>query len=100
MIPRHTISYLTSWKSKAERKPLVIRGARQVGKTTLVKSFAETYDQFLYFNIDLAEDRSIFEPSYLNMFWTRETSSDAEVDFLIEYLNMFSARRSQIRQSR
>ena len=61
MIPRHAISHLNSWKSKTERKPLVIRGARQVGKTTLVKSFAETYDQFLYFNLDLEEDRLIFD---------------------------------------
>ncbi|MBW2734775.1 MAG: ATP-binding protein [Deltaproteobacteria bacterium] len=33
--------YLTEWMAKSPRKPLVIRGARQVGKSTLVRRFAE-----------------------------------------------------------
>jgi hypothetical protein len=40
---RHAINDLKYWKDKANRKPLVIRGARQVGKTYLVRIFAETY---------------------------------------------------------
>lgn len=34
-------TYLTTWFEKTHRKPLVIRGARQVGKSTLVRQFAE-----------------------------------------------------------
>ena len=37
---RIALNYLRDWARKDERKPLVLRGARQVGKTTLVKMFA------------------------------------------------------------
>ena len=37
MFERIAIRYLRSWATKEERKPLVLRGARQVGKTTLVE---------------------------------------------------------------
>ena len=43
------------------RKPLVIRGARQVGKTTLVNQFAAQYEQYIYLNLELLEDREPFE---------------------------------------
>jgi len=43
------------------RKPLVIRGARQVGKTTLVNQFAAQYDQYIYLNLELSEDKEPFE---------------------------------------
>ena len=36
MINRKALGYLREWKSRATRKPLVVRGARQVGKTSLV----------------------------------------------------------------
>lgn len=38
---RFTEDQLTSWLQKPRRKPLIIRGARQVGKSTLVRNFAE-----------------------------------------------------------
>lgn len=41
MIKRHAESYLKQWYRKKNRKPLVIRGARQVGKSTLVREFAK-----------------------------------------------------------
>jgi hypothetical protein len=40
---------------------LVIRGARQVGKTTLVKEFAKEFDEFVMLNLERAEDKRIFE---------------------------------------
>ena len=43
------------------RKPLVIRGARQVGKTTLVNQFAKQYEQYIYVNLELSEDKQPFE---------------------------------------
>lgn len=36
---RRELTYLTNWVSNPMRKPIVIRGARQVGKTTLVQRF-------------------------------------------------------------
>jgi predicted AAA+ superfamily ATPase len=41
MMKRRYDAYLTTWFEKTRRKPLVIRGARQVGKSTLVRQFAE-----------------------------------------------------------
>jgi len=41
MIIRGAIDALKSWYSREHRKPLLIRGARQVGKTTLVRMFSE-----------------------------------------------------------
>ena len=44
---------LYDWKEKSTRKPLIIRGARQVGKTWLMKEFAATaYKQFAYINFE------------------------------------------------
>ena len=52
---------LKKWKSSANRKPLVLRGARQVGKTTAVKRFAAEFETFIYLNMDVAGDRQLFE---------------------------------------
>ncbi|MEA2061902.1 MAG: AAA family ATPase, partial [Thermodesulfobacteriota bacterium] len=41
MIIRDAVEALKSWYSREQRKPLLIRGARQVGKTTLVRMFSE-----------------------------------------------------------
>ena len=40
MLKRREIAYLEEWAARQSRKPLVIRGARQVGKSTLVREFA------------------------------------------------------------
>lgn len=42
------------------RKPLIIRGARQVGKSTLVREFAKEFDLFLELNLEKEEDRKLF----------------------------------------
>lgn len=54
---------LKIWKSRSDRKPLILKGARQVGKTWLMKEFGRTnYDNFAYFNFDEEESlSSIFE---------------------------------------
>ncbi len=44
---------LLPWKEKKRRKPLLIHGARQVGKTTLLKQFGQTsFQSFHYFNFE------------------------------------------------
>lgn len=60
---RKAIHDLTSWKANAERKPLVLKGARQVGKTWLMKEFGKTqYKNYVYFNFDEEDElKSIFE---------------------------------------
>lgn len=50
---REAIKQLYAWKAKQDRKPLIIRGARQVGKTWLMKEFAqEAYAQYVYINFE------------------------------------------------
>ncbi len=50
---RTILDKLTQWKSKSNRKPLIIQGARQVGKTWAMKHFGEqTFEQVAYINFD------------------------------------------------
>jgi len=44
-----------------DRKPLILRGARQVGKTVAVKMFADRFDKFIYLNLDLPADANLFQ---------------------------------------
>ena len=58
---RHVYSVLVSWKANLKRKPLLLRGARQVGKTTLVKQFATTYRYSIYLNLERPADLQYFK---------------------------------------
>ena len=60
---RNAILELVQWKNSTERKPMVLRGARQVGKTWLMKEFGQNYyDNYVYFNFDEEDElKSIFE---------------------------------------
>jgi len=61
MFKRQLLLELEKWRQNVPRKPLVIRGARQVGKTTLVNQFAAQYEQYIYLNLELSEDKEPFE---------------------------------------
>ena len=52
MIERNIIKDLEQWANKQNRKPLVLRGSRQVGKTTVVDAFATKFDNYLYLNFE------------------------------------------------
>ncbi len=57
---RNAMENLIAWKESDERKPLVIKGARQVGKTWLMKEFGKNhYKNYVYFNFD--EEDSLAE---------------------------------------
>ena len=60
---RNAIEALIQWKSSEERKPMVLKGARQVGKTWLMKEFGQScYQHMVYFNFDEEDElKSIFE---------------------------------------
>lgn len=50
---RKIMSKLIEWKNDKNRKPLILRGARQVGKTYIIKQFgSENYEGVAYFNFD------------------------------------------------
>lgn len=60
---RNVILNLINWKSSEERKPMVLKGARQVGKTWIMKEFGKNYyENYVYFNFDEEDGlKSIFE---------------------------------------
>ena len=50
---RYIMDKLIDWKKRANRKPLILKGARQVGKTYILKEFGkENYENIAYFNFD------------------------------------------------
>lgn len=50
---RNILNKLIAWKDDIDRKPLIIKGARQVGKTWIMKEFGSTFkDGYVYFNFD------------------------------------------------
>ncbi len=56
---RDILQQMHRWKNDPERKPLILKGARQVGKTWLMKEFgAGAYENYVYFNFD--EDPSLY----------------------------------------
>ena len=79
---RKAIQDLIKWKSSNDRKPMVLKGARQVGKTWLMKDFAENYyDSYVYFNFDEEDElKSIFE-------------SNKNPDRIIELLSMIAGKK-------
>ena len=59
MFTRDLIQQLKQWRDNPRRKPLVLRGARQVGKTTLVKEFGKEFDSFIALNLE-RDDAELF----------------------------------------
>ena len=79
---RYAIEDLKKWKNKKNRKPLVIKGARQVGKTWLMKEFGRTeYENTVYINFDV-------ETNIKNMF-----SSDLNIERLIRGIEIFVGQK-------
>ena len=79
MFERQIMTHLRQWKGKSNHKPLVLRGARQVGKTTVIDAFGKEFDNYLYFNLDEDGDRALFE---------RKISLDDLIDSLFARLGI------------
>lgn len=63
-LKRNIDQLLIEWKISDERKPLLLRGARQVGKTSTVRNLAKSFSGFIEINFDeRPEFRQIFETS-------------------------------------
>jgi len=67
MLKRKIYDFLVNWKNKKDKKPLIIKGQRQVGKTFIVKYFAkENYKNVIYLDFrKYKELRSIFDGSFI-----------------------------------
>lgn len=61
MFSREIINRLEQWAGGKNRKPLILRGARQVGKTVAVNLFGERFDQYISLNLELEAEREIFQ---------------------------------------
>jgi predicted AAA+ superfamily ATPase len=59
---RIALNYLNKWKNKPNRKPMILRGARQVGKSYLIRSFAEKE------KMELLELNLEYEPAIIECF--------------------------------
>lgn len=66
LLSRHEISHLFQWSTRPSRKPLIIRGARQVGKSTLVRQFASAE------NFSLLEINFERNPEYKEVFASKD----------------------------
>ena len=61
---RLILDKLIEWKNRTPRKPLILQGARQVGKTWILKEFASTYfERYVY--LDLEEKKADYENVFL-----------------------------------
>lgn len=79
---RTAIEQLLKWKQSKYRKPLIIEGARQVGKTWLMKEFGKTaYADTVYINFDS------------NSRMSELFSSDLDTDRLIRGLELYIGRK-------
>jgi predicted AAA+ superfamily ATPase len=63
MFKRDIIVNLEAWAADSHRKPLILRGARQVGKTTVVNEFGKQFDNYLPLNLEKQEAAKLFDLS-------------------------------------
>jgi predicted AAA+ superfamily ATPase len=64
MFHRLILDELNQWRNSQWRKPLIIRGARQVGKTTVIHEFGKQFKQYIYLNLENSKDVSLFRNEY------------------------------------
>ena len=88
MFKRKILSKLEAWKRDERHKPLILRGARQVGKTTAVNEFGSQFDNYLYFNLEMNESVRLFEMDIplndlVNMLFASSGKSQREGSTLI-----------------
>lgn len=67
-LPRHIDNALLAWKNSSLRKPLLLRGARQVGKSSSVRHLGETFEFFVEANFEKTPElKSLFEYSDVHL---------------------------------
>lgn len=85
---RSAIEHLQRWKEKKNRKPLIIEGARQVGKTWLMKEFGrQAFDDVVYVNFDSNTRMS-------DLF-----AADLDTERLIRGIELFSGKKIDPQQT-
>ena len=76
---RYAINKLIAWKESKTRKPLIIRGARQVGKTWLMKEFGKShYKKTIYINF---ENNDLMREHFSKDLNTNRIIEDLELEY-------------------
>jgi predicted AAA+ superfamily ATPase len=83
MFARNSITELEKWAARPNRKPLILRGSRQVGKTTLVDSFSKGFENYLYLNFEK-------NPSAIALF-----EKEQEIDDLVAEIFLFCNKENK-----
>ena len=83
MFERNIITELKKWVAKPNHKPLILRGSRQVGKTTLVDSFSRNFENYLYLNFEK-------NPSAITLF-----EKEQEIDDLVAEIFLFCNKENK-----
>jgi predicted AAA+ superfamily ATPase len=83
MFERNIITDLNKWAAKPNRKPLILRGSRQVGKTTLVNNFSLNFENYLYLNFEK-------NPSAMGLF-----EKEQEIDDLLADIFLFCNKENR-----
>ncbi|ADV34938.1 AAA family ATPase [Mycoplasmopsis fermentans] len=80
MLKRKIDAFLLDWKNDANKKPLIIKGARQIGKTTSILEFAKNnYKYVVYINFALMNE--------IKELFNNKNVKSYEVDDLIKFIS-------------
>ena len=80
--PRFIDSYLSEWASRKMRKPLLLRGARQVGKSTAIRHLAEGFESYVEINFEK-------QASYIPLFQVK----DIDVKAIVSQISAMAGKR-------
>lgn len=80
--PRFIDSHLAEWASRKTHKPLLLRGARQVGKSTAVRHLAESFESYVEINFEK-------QASYIPLFQVK----DIDVKAIVSQISAMAGKR-------
>lgn len=88
MFYRNVLKRMESWRLERQHRPLILRGARQVGKTTVVNEFGKGFANYLSFNLERETDKALLEMNLpiddlVNYLFARKGKTKAKGDTLI-----------------
>ncbi len=90
--PRIADEALDFWRTTMSRKPLVLRGPRQVGKSSLVRQLGTRYEHFIELNLERERDRRLFDTlpevaPFLELVFARQRISPAPDDSVLLFID-------------
>ncbi len=85
--PRMIDKYLTEWASRSTHKPLLLRGARQVGKSTAVRHLSEQFENFVEINLEK-------QPAFIQLF-----KADLDVTRIVSQIAALAGRSIEPRKT-